>query len=253
MIELKNIEKKYNNKIIVKDINVSFEKGKITSIIGSNGAGKSTVLSLASRLMKADKGDIIVKGKNISTYKENDLAQILSILKQQNNLNIKLTVEELVSFGRFPYSQGKLNTKDKEKVNEAIEYMNLQDIKDRFLDTLSGGQKQRAFIAMIIAQDTEYIFLDEPLNNLDMKHSVSIMKIIKNLAKEYNKGIIVVLHDINFASIYSDYIIAMKNGEVIKNGNTDEIINTQILKNIFNMDIPIHSINNKKICMYFGE
>ncbi|EAJ1254266.1 ATP-binding cassette domain-containing protein [Campylobacter lari] len=251
MIELKNIEKKYNKKTIVKDININFEKGKLTSIIGSNGAGKSTVLSLASRLIKADKGEIIINGKNINTYKENNLAQILSILKQQNNLNIKLTIEDLVAFGRFPYSQGKINNQDKDKINEAIKYMNLEDIKDRYLDTLSGGQKQRAFIAMIIAQDTEYIFLDEPLNNLDMQHSVSIMKIIKNLATECNKGIIVVLHDINFASIYSDHIVAMKNGIILQSGNTNEVINTPNLKEIFDMEISIQTINNKKFCLYY--
>lgn len=117
---------------------------------------------------------------NLKDYKEQILAQKISILKQQNNINLRLKVEELVAFGRFPHSQGRLNANDKIKINEALEYMGLSNLRNEFLDTLSGGQKQRAFIAMIIAQDTEFIMFDESLNNLDMKHSVQIMQLMKN-------------------------------------------------------------------------
>ncbi|EOJ1015202.1 ABC transporter ATP-binding protein [Campylobacter jejuni] len=251
MIKLKNITKFYDNKAIISDLSLDFHKGKITSIIGANGAGKSTLLALASHLIKPSSGEIYIDGMNLKDYKEQILAQKISILKQQNNINLRLKVEELVAFGRFPHSQGRLNANDKIKINEALEYMGLSNLRNEFLDTLSGGQKQRAFIAMIIAQDTEFIMFDEPLNNLDMKHSVQIMQLMKNLVKDFNKSIAVVLHDINFASIYSDEIIALKDGKLLKQGSKDEIINQENLKQIYDMDIPVSQIDGKKICIYF--
>src|SRR6185437_12576181 len=154
----------------------------------------------------------------------------VSILKQSNYMNVRLTVRELVSFGRFPYSKGRLTNEDEDMVNQAIDYMNLWELEDSLLDELSGGQKQRAFIAMVIAQDTDYILLDEPLNNLDMKHSVQIMKILRKLVDDLGKTVVIVLHDINFASVYSDRIVALKNGKLVKNGPTHEIINSDALR-----------------------
>ena len=167
-------------------------------------------------------------------------------------MNIRLTVRELVSFGRFPYSQGRLTREDKRMVDKALDYMNLRAFENRYIDELSGGERQMAFIAMTIAQDTEYIFLDEPLNNLDMKHSVEIMKVLRNLVDELNKTVIIVIHDINFASCYSDYIVALKNGRIIKEGNTHEIIRSNVLKDIYDLDIQIDSVEGKQICNYFS-
>ena len=164
-------------------------KKKIISFIGSNGAGKSTLLSIITRTLSRDSGDVVIENKNLEEWKTEELAKVLSILKQSNHLNIRLTVKELVSFGRYPYSKGKLTLEDEEKVEQAIEYMGLKNLENRFIDELSGGQRQMAYIAMVIAQDTEYIFLDEPLNNLDMKHSVQIMKILRNLVDEKGKTI----------------------------------------------------------------
>ncbi len=161
--------------------------------------------------------------------KSNEFAKKVAILKQSNFMNVRLTVDELVSFGRFPYSRGHLTEEDKQIVAQSLDYMNLTDIKDMYLDQLSGGQKQRAFIAMVIAQDTDYILLDEPLNNLDMKHSVQIMKTLRKLVDELGKTVVIVLHDINFASVYSDRIVALKDGKVIHEGKTEEIINTKNL------------------------
>lgn len=252
MIEVTNITKSYGTKNVIDNVSVSIQKGKITSFIGPNGAGKSTLLSMISRLIDKDTGEVIVEGQNISGIKSNDLARKIAILKQSNHINIRLTIRELVSFGRFPYSQGRLNKEDWKKVDEAISYMELTDLQDKFLDQLSGGQRQRAYIAMVIAQDTEYILLDEPLNNLDMKHSVQIMKILRRLVNELNKTIIIVIHDINFASVYSDYIVALKDGKVVKEGPADEIINSAVLKDIYDMDISIQNINCQKICVYFA-
>ncbi|MNH95483.1 putative siderophore transport system ATP-binding protein YusV [compost metagenome] len=251
MVEVKNVSKKYGNKSVVDQVSLKIAKGKITSFIGPNGAGKSTLLSIISRLIKQDQGEVFIEGKNVQDTKSQDLAKQISILKQSNHINIRLTVKELVSFGRFPYSQGKLTKEDWQHVDEAIAYMELGDMQTKYIDQLSGGQRQRAYIAMVLAQNTEYILLDEPLNNLDMKHSVQIMKVLQRMVNELGKTIILVLHDINFASCYSDYIVALKDGRVVREGSTEEIIDTVVLKEIYDMHIQIETIGDNRICMYF--
>ncbi|WP_174615652.1 ABC transporter ATP-binding protein [Virgibacillus ihumii] len=252
MVDIKGVFKKYNRKSVIDDVSVKIEKGTITSFIGPNGAGKSTLISMISRLITKDAGTITIDGEDITTAKNNDLAKKISILKQSNAINLRLTIRELVSFGRFPYSQGRLKEKDWEMVNQAIEYMELEPIQDKYLDELSGGQRQRAHIAMVIAQDTEYILLDEPLNNLDMRHSVQIMKTLRRLVNDLGKTIVIVIHDINFASCYSDQIVALKDGKIIKQGPTCDVIDECVLKDIYDMDIDIKNINNNKICVYFS-
>lgn len=251
MIEVKQIHKRYGEKAVVHDVSIALPKEKIIAFIGSNGAGKSTLISIISRTLTKDSGEVFIDELELAKWKTQVLAQKLSILKQTNHLNIRLTVRELVEFGRFPYSKGKLTAEDKKKVDEAITYMELQPLEERYLDELSGGQRQLAFIAMVIAQDTDYIFLDEPLNNLDMRHSVQIMKVLKRLVKEMKKTIMVVIHDINFVSCYAEHVVAMKNGEVICQGDTDEVMNTEVLRNIYGMNIDVQTINGKKICLYY--
>ena len=251
MIEIKNIFKKYKNKNVVDDVSFSIEKGKITSFIGPNGAGKSTVLSIVTRLIGGDGGEVIIEGKSLTNYSNKELAKKIAILKQSNNITLKLTIRELVGFGRFPYSEGNLTEEDENCIDEAIEYMKLTDIQHKYLDELSGGQRQRAYIAMVIAQDTEYILLDEPLNNLDMNHSVQMMKVLRGLCDELDKTIVLVMHDINFASCYSDNIVALKNGKVEKVGRTDEIVNEKVLEDIYDMNFNIKNINGNRICIYF--
>ncbi|MGG1636744.1 iron ABC transporter ATP-binding protein [Paenibacillus sp. FSL A5-0031] len=251
MIEVKNVSKSYGGKPVIEDVSIRISKGKVTSFIGPNGAGKSTLLSMISRLLAKDSGQVLIEGKEVSSWKSADLAKKISILKQSNHINLRLTVRELVSFGRFPYSQGKLTKEDWQQVDEAIAYMDLVDLQAKYLDELSGGQNQRAFIAMVIAQNTEYILLDEPLNNLDMKHSVQIMKVLRRLVEELGKTVVLVIHDINFASCYSDYIVALKDGKVVKEGSTETIIDNAVLHDIYDMDIPIELINGNRIGVYF--
>ncbi|WP_032870810.1 iron ABC transporter ATP-binding protein [Bacillus sp. UNC69MF] len=252
MVEVKNVSKQYGGKTVLEKTSLSIQKGRLTSFIGPNGAGKSTLLSIMSRLIKTDSGEITVDGQEIGACKSNDLAKKISILKQTNQINIRLTIKDLVSFGRFPYSQGKLMDEDWVHINQALSYMKLDDLKDKYLDQLSGGQCQRAFIAMIIAQDTDYIFLDEPLNNLDMKHSVEMMKLLKRLVEDFGKTVVVVIHDINFASVYSDHIVALKNGRIVKEGPAEEIIETSVLEDIYDMTIPIQEIDSQRIGVYFS-
>ncbi len=253
MIQVRELSKLYGKKQVVENVSVDIQRGQITSFIGPNGAGKSTLLSMVSRLLDADTGEVLIDSTNTKKMKSSELSKRVSILKQSNFMNVRLTIRELVSFGRFPYSKGRLNAEDERMVDQAIAYMDLAEMEHAYLDELSGGQRQRAFIAMVIAQDTDYVLLDEPLNNLDMKHSVQIMKILRRLVDELGKTVIIVLHDINFASVYSDRIVALKNGRVVKDGPTEEIIQSEALKEIYDMDIPIQQMNNCRICVYFNS
>lgn len=252
MISMKSLTKKYGNKKVVDEVELTLPKGKIIAFIGSNGAGKSTLISLISRTLTKDSGQVFIDEKELKEWKSKELAKRLSILKQTNHLNIRLTIRELVSFGRFPHSNGKNTEVDEQKINEAIAYLGLEELQDRFLDELSGGQRQMAYIAMVIAQDTEYIFLDEPLNNLDMKHSVQIMKVVRKLVEELNKTVMVVIHDINFVSCYADHVIAMKNGQIVKSGSTPEIIRPDVLEEVYGIEISVNDIEGKNICVYYN-
>lgn len=252
MIEVRQISKIYGGKKVVDDVSVTIPKGMITSFIGPNGAGKSTLLSMINRITKKDAGEVFIDGKEIGSCASMDLAKQISLLRQSNHINVRLKVRELVSFGRFPYSQGRLSKEDWACVDEAIAYMELEDMEEKYLDQLSGGQNQRAYIAMTIAQNTDYILLDEPLNNLDMRHSVQIMKVLRRLVSERGKTIIIVIHDINFASCYSDRIVALKHGRVVCEGPTEEMIQSDVLKGIYDMDIPIEVIDGNRICIYFS-
>jgi len=252
VVEVRDVSKSYGGRKVVDRASVRLAKGKITSFIGPNGAGKSTLLSIVSRLIAKDEGEVRIEGKEIGEWKSNELAKKISILKQSNHVNLRLTVRELVSFGRFPYSQGRLTKEDQAFVDEAIRYMDLEDLQHKHLDELSGGQNQRAYIAMVIAQNTEYVLLDEPLNNLDMKHSVQIMKTLRRLADELGKTVVIVIHDINFASCYSDFIVALKGGRVVRQGPTEEIIDPEVLREVYDMEMDIRVLNGNKICLYYA-
>lgn len=251
MLEIKNISKSYADNKVLDAVSCNVEKNKFTAFIGSNGAGKSSLINIMARTLKANSGNIIIDGKDLSEWKTEELAKKIAILSQFNHINIRLTVRELVAFGRYPHSKGKLTQEDNEKIDEAINYLNIKPLEDKFLDELSGGQVQMAYIAMVIAQDTEYIFLDEPLNNLDMNHSVKIMKVLRKLVREKNKTVVVVIHDINFVSVYADNVVALKNGRIITQGKNEEVITKEVLREIYSLDMDIHTVNNCRICMYY--
>ncbi|WP_173088804.1 ABC transporter ATP-binding protein [Devosia sp. 1635] len=251
MIITTNVTKHYGASCVVDGVTLSIPAGGITSIIGPNGAGKSTLLSMVSRLMSMDKGTVTVDGLDVSKTGSELLARRLSILRQDNHMTARLTVRDLVSFGRFPYSRGRLTRDDEKRIDDAIGYLNLGELSDRFLDELSGGQRQRAFVAMVLCQDTDYVLLDEPLNNLDMKHAMGMMKLLRKAANELGKTVVLVLHDINFASWYSDFIIAMKHGKVAAQGPADEMIRPEVLSGIYEMDIKVHEIGGQRISVYY--
>ena len=251
LLKTTDLCKTFKDQKAVDKISLSVQKNSIYGLLGPNGAGKSTVLGMISRLVERDSGSVEFEGLDILRWKSRDLSKKLAILTQSNNINAKLTVRELVTFGRFPYSGNHLTAEDSRIIDEALAYMELTDMQDKFVDELSGGQRQRAYIAMVIAQDTEYVFLDEPTNNLDIYHATNMMKIIRKLCDELGKTIILVLHDINYAAFYSDYICAFKDGKIEKFGTVEEVMQKDILSEIYNVDFEIREIDGKPLSIYY--
>lgn len=251
MIELSGLTKRYGEATVVDAVSTQIHPGGVVSIIGANGAGKSTALSMLARLITADEGSVFVDEHDVFATPSEQLARKLSILRQENVLTVRLTVRDLVGFGRFPHSKGRLTPQDQRHIDRALEYLNLTGFAQRYVDELSGGQRQRVFIAMVMAQDTDYVLLDEPLNNLDMKHSVEMMQLLRRMAHELGKTVILVIHDINFASCYSDRILAMKNGKLIHEGPPEQIMRPDVLREIYEMDIRVDVINGQHVGMYY--
>ena len=250
-VNVKKLTKKYDGRTVVDSISFEIPKGKVLSLIGPNGAGKSTVMHIISRLVARDTGMVDFEGRDVVKWKSRELAQRLAILTQTNNIQMKLTVRELVTFGRFPYSGSHITEEDKKIIDKAVSYMELADFEDRFIDELSGGQRQRAYIAMVIAQDTEYILLDEPTNNLDIYHATNMMKIVRRLCDELGKTVILVLHEINYAAFYSDYICAFVDGKIARFGTVKEVITKENLSSIYGVDFEIQEIKGKPLSIYY--
>ena len=250
-IVLEHIDKYYHEKPVVRQVSLEIAEGQFAAFIGPNGAGKSTLLGIISRLISPDSGQVSLDGQNLQQMKNAEIARKMAILKQANHTELRLSVEDLVAFGRFPYSRGHLTARDHQMIDQSIQYMELEPMRHQQLSELSGGQRQRAYIAMVLAQDTKYILLDEPLNNLDMKHSAQIMRVLKDLCVNHGKSIIVVIHDINFASVYADQIIAMKHGALVYQGTPQQIMHEDILQDIFDFHIPIQQIQQHQLGLYF--
>jgi iron complex transport system ATP-binding protein len=251
VIGIRNVRKSYGRSVVVDDVSIEIPTGGVTSIIGPNGAGKSTLLSMIARLLPADAGTVLVDGLDVASTPSDAIARRLSILRQDNHLAVRLTVRDLVGFGRYPWSKGRPTVADREIIDRAIGWVDLDDLADRFLDEMSGGQRQRAFVAMVLCQDTEYVLLDEPLNNLDMKHAVAMMRRLRRAADDLGRSVVLVLHDINFASCYSDRIIAMRDGAVVHQGPPDEVMTEPVLKDVYDMDIRIEKVGGQRIGVYF--
>lgn len=250
-MRVQELTKQYDGKTVVNGVSFAIPKGKVISLIGPNGAGKSTVMGMISRLIAHDSRLVDFEGKDIGKWKSKELSKRLAILTQTNNIQMKLTVRELVTFGRFPYSGSRVTPEDQKIIDRAIAYMELEDFQDRFIDELSGGQRQRAMIAMVIAQDTEYVLLDEPTNNLDIYHATNMMKIVRRLCDELGKTVILVLHEINYAAFYSDYICAFKDGKIAKFGTVEEVMTKENLSEIYQVDFEILTIAGKPLSIYY--
>ena len=251
MITLNQVRKAYGNDVEIGPVDLQIPAGGVTALVGPNGAGKSTLLTMIGRLLGIDDGAIEVAGYDVSSTKSKDLAKIVSILRQENHFVTRLTVRQLVGFGRFPYSKGRITAEDEKIITRSIDFLGLTELEGRYLDELSGGQRQRAYVAMVLAQDTDYILLDEPLNNLDMRHSVQMMQHLHRAATELGRTVVIVLHDINFAGHYADRICAAKNGRIVHFGTPEEIMRDDILTEVFDTPVEVVDGPRGRLAVYY--
>ncbi|MEO3386732.1 ATP-binding cassette domain-containing protein [Mesorhizobium sp. CAU 1741] len=250
MIEVESLSKSYGETVVLDAVSIEIARSGVTAIIGPNGAGKSTLLSIIGRVLKADGGRVSVDGLDLAHTAGDVIARRLSFLRQDNHMTARLTVRDLVTFGRFPYSKGRYTPDDKVHVDLAIDYLDLGNLADRFLDELSGGQRQRAFIAMVLCQDTDYVLLDEPLNNLDIKHANAIMRLVRDASTDLGKTIVVVLHDINMAAAHCDRLLVMKDGRVMQHGTAEDVMKPDLLSAIYEVDVSVHPIAGRLVAVY---
>ena len=249
MIRTDSVLKRHGALVAVDDVTIEIRAG-VTAIIGPNGAGKSTLLAAIGRLIGTDSGRITVDGLDVATTKTRNLARRLAILRQDNHLAIRLSVDDLVAYGRFPHGGSGRTPDDRIQVERAIDMLDLDAVRGRFLDELSGGQRQRAFVAMALAQDTDHLLLDEPLNNLDPRHGVALMKLVRQLANERGMTVVVVLHDINVAAQYADDIVAMRDGRVVHHGTVAEVVTEERLGALYDTPARVAEIDGRPIVLW---
>ncbi|MBO0903728.1 ABC transporter ATP-binding protein [Jiella sonneratiae] len=250
MIEAAALTKFYGETRVVDRASLTLTTPGVTAIIGPNGAGKSTLLSMIARLLPIDEGRAFVDGLDVTRTKGADLARRISVLRQENGLLARLTVRDLIGFGRFPHSRGRLTAADHAKIDEALAFLELGPLAGRYLDELSGGQRQRAFVAMVLAQDTRAILLDEPLNNLDIRHAVSMMRLVRRAADELGKVVVVVLHDINFASAFADRVVAMRDGRIVADGPVEAVVTEAVIEAVFGLPVMVREIEGQRSCLF---
>lgn len=251
MMGVHHLSKQYGSGAVLSDVSVEFPAQRVTSLIGPNGAGKSTLLMLMARLLEPSSGAIQWQARDVSRIPVAEYARHVATLRQAPGFNMRLTVEELVAFGRFPHSRGALTVQDRRAMDEAIAFLSLEPLRHAFIDEISGGQRQMAFLAMTIAQQTDVLLLDEPLNNLDMRHAVQIMRALRRLCDEQGRTVILVIHDINFAVNYSDHIVALKNGALRFHGPAQDVVTETRMADLYELDFEITRNQRGCFCNYF--
>lgn len=231
----------YDEKAIIKNFSHCFKEGKIHTIIGPNGSGKSTVFKAISRLLAHKNGLIMIDEKNIEAYPSKQLARCLAVLSQTNSAPTDFTVRDLLRFGRTPHKKmfEAMNKEDEAIVDWAIEMTHLKALENRRICCLSGGERQRAWIAMSLAQQPKILLLDEPTTYLDIQHQFEVMELIKSLNSSLNMTIVMILHDLNQASIYSDEILVLKEGEIVCTGTPNEVMRKDLIKSVYNVSVEI--------------
>lgn len=249
MITIDAVTKSHGALLAVDDVTLDIRPG-VTAIIGPNGAGKSTLLAAVGRLVGTDAGAIAVDGRDVARSRTREIARLLAILRQDNHLAIRLSVEDLVAYGRFPHGGSGRTPEDRAHVERAIALLDLEAVRTRFLDELSGGQRQRAFVAMAIAQDTPHLLLDEPLNNLDPRHAVGLLRLVRELAAERGLTVVVVLHDINVAAQFADDVIAMRDGRVVHHGPVAEVVTAENLSALYETPARVVDVEGRRVVLW---
>ena len=251
MIKLNNISHYIGKQQILHDITLSLPTAQVIALIGPNGAGKSTLFSVMARLQPLQSGQVSFavdnEERDIVSCQARTLAKTVAMLGQDNHVQGRLRVHELLMFGRYPYHQGQPTADDQQKVQEILERFELEPLAERFLSTLSGGQRQRVLIAMIVCQDTPYLLLDEPLNNLDMYHAGRLMRELRQLSHNQQKTVVIVLHDINQAAQFADTVVTMKAGEVTAVGRPADVITKETMKDLYNVDVTVLSHQGRPV------
>mgnify|MGYP002552815880 FL=1 len=245
---VKNLSFAYGRQQVLKNLDLELHEGKITTLIGANGCGKSTLFSLMTKNLRPDGGRILLRGQDIAGMKLREFARQAAIVHQYNTAPVDLSVEKLVGYGRTPYHTMGLSPdpkEDEEKIRRAMEITHTYKHKDKPVSELSGGQKQRIWIAMALAQDTKVLFLDEPTTYLDIRYQLQILKLIRQLNREYGITIVMVLHDINQSLYYSDEIVAMKDGKMIAHGLPEEILTGELVREVYDVNLDIRTVDGK--------
>ncbi len=248
----KNIFIKYGNKEVIKDITIDFPEGKIITVIGPNGCGKSSILRTLSKAVKPSSGGAYYLGKSIKKYKNKELAKKIAILPQIHNSPPDIDVRTLISYGRYPYTSfnSRLTKEDWDIVEETMKATGVSHLADQKIGTLSGGERQRAWIAMTVCQQPEILVLDEPTTYLDINHQIEVLELVKELNQKLNITIIMVLHDLNLATRYSDYLYAVKDGVIYDKGESRDVINSKLLKDVFSLEVNMYE-DEVNDCPYF--
>lgn len=238
---LEEVTVSYDEQPIVDQLSLQIPDGKVTALIGANGSGKSTILKTIARLLKPQRGHVYLDGKSIQRMNTKQAAKQLAILPQHPTVPEGLTVGELISFGRYPHQSGlgTMTKEDRSMVAWALEVTGLEEYADRPLDHMSGGQRQRAWIAMALAQGTDFLLLDEPTTYLDLAHQLEVLQLLRRLNREEGKTIVMVVHDLNHASLFADHIAAIKRGAVISQGKPSEVLTPERIRAVFDIEADI--------------
>lgn len=256
-LKAESLSSGYDRKTILNDVSLSIDPGRMTILVGPNGSGKSTLLKTMARILMPSAGAVLLDGKEIHTVKSREVARKLGLLPQGPIAPEGLTVRELVGQGRFPH-QGLVRqwtSEDAQAVDKAMARTLITEFADRSVDSLSGGQRQRCWIAMVLAQETPLLLLDEPTTFLDLKVQVDLMELLAELAHKDGRTLVVVLHELSLAAAYADRLVMMKDGRIAHAGSPDEVFTSGRLKEVFDLDAKVvrDAESGQLLCVPFGN